>query len=67
MKCKEVCCLLSDYLDRELNDEILNELENHLADCSTCVLHLQQLEKSLRLLRQLKDRRAPHNLIRIKY
>ena len=67
MKCKEVCCLLSDYLDGELNDEILNELEHHLAECSTCILHMQRLEKSVRLLKQLKDRKAPHNLIKIKY
>ena len=67
MKCKDVCCLLSDYLDGELNDEILNELEHHLTECSTCILHLQRLEKSVRLLKRLKNRKAPHNLLKIKY
>lgn len=64
MKCKDTCAMLSDYLDGELNDEILTEMDEHLLQCSICARKLDQLEKSLRILKRLDEKKAPHTFLR---
>ena len=52
------------YLDGELNDEILTELDAHLMQCSFCARKLDQLEKSLRILKRYNEKKAPLTYLR---
>jgi predicted anti-sigma-YlaC factor YlaD len=63
MTCKEVRALLSDYIDRELNKEILLGIDDHIRDCSECSLQLKQLQKSLKILKELREKNPPHDFI----
>ena len=63
MKCKDIGAMLSDYVDGELNDEIRCEVTEHLATCSSCAGEYRQLDKSLRLLKRLKKKKAPHDFL----
>ena len=38
MKCKEILAALSDYMDGDLDPDIRQALEEHLADCNPCQL-----------------------------
>lgn len=63
MKCKEICALLSDYLDGELNEEIQGDVDEHLSTCDDCARELEQLERSLKILKRLKEKKQPHNFL----
>ena len=63
MTCKEVRALLSDYIDRELNKEILRNIDDHIRDCSECSLQLKQLQKSLKILKELREQNPPHDVV----
>lgn len=47
MKCKEAIRELSDYLDRELNPELVQRLEEHLALCEDCRLVVDTCRKTI--------------------
>lgn len=47
MKCKEAIRELSDYLDRELNPELVQRLEEHLAICEDCRLVVDTCRKTI--------------------
>ncbi|UCE19272.1 MAG: zf-HC2 domain-containing protein [Gemmatimonadota bacterium] len=63
MTCKEVRALLSDYIDRELNVEILRDIDDHISDCTACSLQLEQLQKSLEILKRLRDKTPPNDFV----
>ena len=63
MTCKEVRALLSDYIDRELNEEILRDVDEHIRDCAGCSLQLKQLRKSLKILRGLRVKSPPRDFV----
>jgi len=46
--------LLSDYLDGELSDESISELEQHLESCDECQSELESLGDTLSVLKGLK-------------
>ena len=50
---------LSEFLDRELDDEDLREMEKHLADCPPCQACLATLERTIRLCREACPRPVP--------
>ena len=45
MKCREIESLLSAYLDRELNDDQMQTVTDHLQDCAACRRQHQSLQK----------------------
>ena len=63
MTCKEVCALLSDYVDGELNADVHQEMDAHLQTCNACTHDLDQLRKSLAILKRLREKDAPHNYV----
>ena len=63
MTCSEVRALLSDYIDRELNKEILRDIDDHISDCTECSIQLEQLRKSLKILKRLRGKNPPHDFV----
>lgn len=49
MKCEKYLELISMYLDRELNKNIVEELEEHFAFCKNCMAIYHTLEKTISL------------------
>jgi mycothiol system anti-sigma-R factor len=49
INCRDCASALNPYLDRELSDEDLAQVRDHLEACGGC-LHLYQFEESLRRL-----------------
>ena len=49
MKCEEAVAKLWQYLDRELDDKAMVEIERHLEDCREC-FSKAQFERQLRAL-----------------
>jgi len=60
--CCKVVRFLSDYLEKHLEPEIRQELENHLARCPRCVTQLRTYESTVSLLRELRDEDLPPDL-----
>jgi len=57
--CKAIFALLSDYLDRELPDELCRDIDRHIADCPPCVSFVESLRKTIELCRSAKELDAP--------
>ncbi len=60
--CKEVFALLSQYLDRELPDDICQEIDSHIADCPPCIQFVESLKKSIELCRECAPAEEPSPL-----
>jgi len=75
MKCEEICRLISDYLDNELDRDIHEEIRRHLAECEKCKVFLHTVEETLFFSREIyKIEKVPARAIervyceiRIKY
>jgi mycothiol system anti-sigma-R factor len=63
MNCRDCARVLNPYLDRELSDEDVAEVKEHLLDCSGC-LDLYQFEESVRRLVRVRcqEQGAPESL-----
>jgi anti-sigma factor RsiW len=61
-ECREIFALLSEYLDRELPEEICREIDAHIAGCPPCVAFVESLRKTVELCRQAKSLAAPDPL-----
>jgi RNA polymerase sigma-70 factor (ECF subfamily) len=48
-ECQEIFALLSQYLDRELPDDICRDMDAHIAGCPPCVEFVESLKKSIAL------------------
>jgi len=51
MKCKKYCELISLYLDRELDQMLIDEIEEHLSLCRNCLAFFHTMEKTVSLSR----------------
>ena len=49
MNCEEVIHELSDYIDGELAEALLQEMESHLEECSECKLVVNQTKKTIEI------------------
>jgi anti-sigma factor (TIGR02949 family) len=49
--CRHLLDSLSDYIDRELNEELCQTLEAHLAECENCRIVVDTLRKTVFLYR----------------
>ena len=50
--CKKLHELLTDYLDEELKQVVLQDLEQHMARCPDCTMHVDSVKKVIRLYRE---------------
>lgn len=62
MDCREVEELLSPYLDRELDDESMAEVDEHLKTCSECRQKLEFFAGVKAAARSLPDKDVPADL-----
>jgi anti-sigma factor RsiW len=49
VKCNEVLEQLSDYVDAETRAELCRAIEEHLARCSRCKIHVDTVRKTILL------------------
>ncbi len=54
--CKEVVENIIGYIEAELDDNTLEELEKHLHDCPECQAFVRTYKKMLELTGKLKER-----------
>jgi len=61
--CRDCIQALNPYIDRELSDEDITHVREHLTACGGC-LHVYQFEESLRRLVRVKclEQAAPESL-----
>ncbi|MCS7225161.1 MAG: anti-sigma factor [Armatimonadetes bacterium] len=52
MKCEDLLKALSDYLDGDIDPQICQELEKHLAECDPCQVVIDNLKKTILLYRK---------------
>ncbi len=48
-ECRQLLNLLSDYLDGDLQQELCDEIENHMKDCDNCRIVIDTLGKTISL------------------
>ena len=51
MNCDQVKSLLSEILDEQIADELIAEIRGHLADCPSCHVEVDTLQKTIRIYR----------------
>lgn len=54
-KCREIQCLLSDYLENTLSQDELKEVAGHLDDCSACRGKKEKIEELIFKLSDLQE------------
>jgi anti-sigma factor RsiW len=59
LTCQESVELVTDYLEKALLPEMEARFEAHLATCAGCTVYFEQMEQTLRLLRQLTAETTP--------
>ncbi|WP_420629110.1 anti-sigma factor family protein [Candidatus Leptofilum sp.] len=59
MKCEELLQYLSDYIDQELEDELIAEAQEHLATCQNCRVVLDSTQQTIFLFREQGKRTIP--------
>ncbi len=52
MECKEVIAYLSDYIDRNLSDELATDIREHIATCRNCHVVLDSTQQTILLYRE---------------
>ncbi len=51
MNCDQVKSLLSEILDEQVANELIAEIRGHLADCPSCHVEVDTLQKTIRIFR----------------
>ena len=59
MKCHELLDYLSDYIDRDLDEELTAEAQEHLATCQNCRVVLDTTQQTIFLFREQGRRVIP--------
>ena len=59
MTCEELLTYLSDYIDQNLNEELIAEAQEHLATCQNCRVVLDTTQQTIFLYRQQGERKIP--------
>lgn len=57
--CEDLLQYLSDYIDRELDDELTAEAQAHLMSCKNCRVVLDTTQQTIFLFRSQGERRIP--------
>ena len=61
-RCNELVSLLADFVEHHLPPEVHTRLERHLAACPRCVAQLETYQRTVSLLRTIKDEDLPAEL-----
>jgi len=56
MLCKDVVENIMGYIDAELDNETLNELEKHIDECPECMAFVMTYKRMLELTGKLNER-----------
>ncbi len=59
MECEELISYLSDYIDKNLDEELATEAQAHLATCHNCRVVLDTTQQTIFLYRQQGKRSIP--------
>ena len=59
MTCEELLQYLSDYIDRNLDEELAAAAQEHLATCENCRVVLSTTEQTITLFREREKRTIP--------
>ncbi|MCA9928095.1 MAG: zf-HC2 domain-containing protein [Anaerolineales bacterium] len=59
MKCEELVRYLSEYIDQNLDDELTQEAQTHLATCENCRVVLDTTQQTIFLFREQGKRTIP--------
>lgn len=59
MKCNEICDKLSLYIDNELSDEEMQQIEEHLQSCENCQMELKEYKNLISILQSLPEEEPP--------
>ncbi|MGK7345513.1 MAG: anti-sigma factor family protein [Candidatus Nitrospinota bacterium M3_3B_026] len=55
MRCEEIFQKIGDYLDKDLDPHICEEIEDHIKDCEPCVAFINTLKKTVELFQVAKE------------
>jgi len=62
MECNDLLHYLSDYIDNNLDDDLVAEAQEHLATCHNCKVILDTTQQTIALMLQQEKRVIPaHN------
>jgi predicted anti-sigma-YlaC factor YlaD len=53
LDCRDVVVLVTDYLEEQLQPELLRSFEEHVAGCVGCQNHIEQMRQTIEMLRTL--------------
>lgn len=59
MTCEELLAYLSDYIDRDLDEELTADAQEHLATCHNCRVVLDTTQQTIFLFREQGKRTIP--------
>lgn len=59
LTCKEVLESLSDYLDADMKDDIVQEMKKHIGSCSDCRAEFDTLTMTLKLYKHETPKAMP--------
>lgn len=59
MTCEELLQYLSDYIDQDLDEELMNSARRHLATCQNCKVVLDTTQKTIFLFREQSQQTIP--------
>ena len=59
MSCNEICDKLSLYIDNELSDEEMQQMEEHLQSCENCQKELDEYKDLISILKSLPEEEPP--------
>lgn len=53
LDCRDVVVLVTDYLEEQLQPELLRSFEEHIAGCVGCQNYIEQMRRTIEMLRTL--------------
>jgi anti-sigma factor (TIGR02949 family) len=62
--CQQVIDLLNNYLDDQATVQLRQEIEKHLAHCSTCTVLYDSTRQTLKIVTEAKSFELPSDLSR---
>lgn len=60
--CKQLFEKMSEYLDGELDTDLISFAERHVEDCTECEENLKIMKKSLQLIRSRTSEKIPDEI-----
>lgn len=57
--CKQILPLISEYLDKEIDNSLCEKIDNHVGNCQPCTQLINTLRKTLTLCQQFEPDEIP--------